>query len=151
MTRSILFNRTYRTTAFAFAATLIAMAADAAVTTTPIKPGDKYYLGHNEECVLYARRHVPSLPYGLFSANDKKKIINSHTPKAGSAAIMSIGGVWHIGVVKSTDVSGSSRNILIAEHNIPVGVKTPRYRKATCGSKTSDCEKALSIVGYYRP
>lgn len=135
----------------ACALAMMALTAEAAVTTTSIKPGDKYYVGKNEECVIYARRFQPKLPTGLVTAAAKQKIINSYTPKAGRVAIMSIGPVWHVAYVVTVDDSGSSRSINVAEHNIPLGTKTPRYRKATCGSKISDCEKALSIVGYFKP
>lgn len=130
---------------------MMGLTAEAAVTTTSIKSGDKYYVAKNEECVIYARRFQKKLPYGLYTAADKQHILNSHTAKKGNVSIMSIGPVWHVAYVVDVDNSGSSRSITVAEHNIPVGTAKPRYRKATCGSKISDCEKALSIVGYFKP
>ena len=44
-------------------------------------------------CVLWLRDRLPELPYGLWTLDDKKAIINSSTPVVGSGA-MSKDGVW---------------------------------------------------------
>lgn len=141
--------------AFRISAILVAVlasaASNAAVTTKTITAGDKYFVNGNEECVLHTRRFVKSLPFGLYTLAQKKKIINSSTVGVGRAAIMDLGAVGHTGVVTALDNSGSSRSITIAEHNVPLGAKAPRYRTATCGSKITDCEKQLGILGYYKP
>ena len=46
-------------------------------------------------CVLYARTQVKPFPYGMWTINDKKRIINSPNPKVGCLAIMNV-GVWYI-------------------------------------------------------
>ena len=46
-------------------------------------------------CVLYARTQVKPFPYGMWTIEDKKKIINSSSPKVGALAIMNV-GVWYI-------------------------------------------------------
>ena len=46
-------------------------------------------------CVLYARTQVKPFPYGMWTIKDKKKIINSPSPKVGALAIMNV-GVWYI-------------------------------------------------------
>lgn len=125
----------------------------ASVSTDAIKSSDKYYWPNpakNIECVEYAR-HFVKIPYGLFTLADKKKVINSTTAKSSSVAVINLGSSGHVAVVVSVDNSGSNRSIKIAEHNVPLGTKFPRYRTATCGSKISDCEKQLSILGYIRP
>lgn len=144
-------NTTRLLQAAMFLIVMVSLCVEAAVTTTAIKSGDKYYVSKNEECTTYARRFQSKLPYGLYTAADKKRIINTYTPKAGYVAIMSIGSVWHVGYLVGVDNGGGSRSIRLVEHNIPLGTAHPRYREATCGSKISDCEKALSIVGYFKP
>jgi hypothetical protein len=130
---------------------LFSASANAAVSIAPIKAGDRYFVSGNMDCVPYTRRFVPSLPYGLTDYKSKLAIINSTTPRAGSAAIMSMSEWGHVAVVVAVDNSGSSRSILLAEHNVPMGTAAPRYRYASCGSSIADCLKQLKIVGFYRP
>ena len=138
-------------TALTGAVLLYSASATAAVVTSPIKSGDRYYVSGNLDCVPYTRKFVPSLPYGLIDYKSKLAIINSTTPRVGSAAIMSMSEWGHIGVVAAVDNLGSSRSILLAEHNVPMGTAAPRYRYASCGSNINDCMKQLKIVGFYRP
>ena len=135
-------------------AALVAVSGSSAASNPDrdrIKPGEPYYVGHNMECVPYVRLSLPSLPGGLYSLNDKKKIINSSTPKKGRAAIVDIGQHGHIIYITGVDDSGSSRSISYVEHNNPLGTSTPWRGKVTCGKRMSDCEKRLKIVGYYKP
>ena len=47
-------------------------------------------------CVLYCRAESPiQFPYGMWTIKDKKRIINSPSPKVGAIAIMNV-GVWYI-------------------------------------------------------
>lgn len=58
-------------------------------------------------CVAFARYKVPSLPGGLYTLQDKKNIINSHTPMAGAIAITSgNSSAGHVAYVES--VSGAN-------------------------------------------
>lgn len=58
-------------------------------------------------CVAFARYKVPSLPGGLYNLEDKKNIINSHTPAAGAIAITSGNSSYgHVAYVES--VSGAN-------------------------------------------
>lgn len=87
-------------------------------------------------CVFYARRKVPSLPYGLWTLRDKTKIINSKHPKEGRVAIMALGYWGHVGVVEK--VRGNK--IYIKEANYRRCRKTKRKGK----------EREYKIVGYYK-
>lgn len=58
-------------------------------------------------CVAFARYKVPSLPGGLYNLQDKKNIINSHTPVAGAIAITrGNSSAGHVAYVES--VSGAN-------------------------------------------
>ena len=152
--------RLSRCAALAVVGALTLSVSQAALTNPPMKTGDKYYVQGNEQCVAYVRRFVKFRSgVNLASFSDKKNIVNSSTAKAGRAAIITVlekgtkkpNEYGHIALVTDVDDSGSSRSITIAEHNWPMGAKTSQYRKATCGSNLSDCEKQLSIFGYYKP
>jgi hypothetical protein len=105
----------------------------------------KYYLlvlnatdKNRWNCVKWAREKVPSLPFGLWTIRDKKKIINSHNAKIGRIAIMNIGLPWgHVGVITG---KGSNR-IVIQEANFKYGKITERQ----------GTEKELKIIGYFNP
>lgn len=60
-------------------------------------------------CVAFARHMVPSLPGGLYTLEDKKKHINSHTARAGVIAITngnsSAGHVAYVESVKGNQVT----------------------------------------------
>lgn len=89
-------------------------------------------------CVFYVRARIPSLPYGLWTIWNKKKIINAENPKPGRVAIMNVGLPWgHLGVVKKKD----GRNVTIQEANYKYGKITER-----CGT-----EADLKILGYFSP
>ena len=89
-------------------------------------------------CVIWARGKVPSLPYGLWTLNDKKKIINAQNPKKGNVAIMNVGGnVGHVSFVKYV----GKNHLTIQEAN---------YKSCKI-SERHDTAKALKIVGYFQP
>ena len=89
-------------------------------------------------CVKYARSRCASLPFGLWTLADKRKIINSAQPRAGCVAIINVGWpVGHVAFVTNKD----GRNITIQEANYKYGKITER-----CGT-----EKTLKILGYYDP
>lgn len=91
-------------------------------------------------CVLFARNKVRSLPYGLFTLEDKKKIINTQTSHVGDIAIMDVGGsVGHVGVVIDRGLKGEYKTILEAN-----------YRSGTITERTGST-KDLKIIGYYHP
>ncbi len=89
-------------------------------------------------CVFYVRARVPKLPYGLWTIKDKKKIINDHTPKIGSVAIMNVGLPWgHVGIITKV----GTRHLTIKEANFKYGKITERH------GTTGD----LKILGYFNP
>lgn len=89
-------------------------------------------------CVKFVRARVPSLPFGLWTLADKKKIINSENSEIGAVAIMSVGLPWgHVGIV--IDKKGSRKTIL--EANFKYGKVTERHGKS----------KDLKIIGYFIP
>jgi len=52
----------------------------------------EYSFLDGQECVAVARCFVPSLPYGLFTLDNKKAIINSYEPRQGAVAISTPNG-----------------------------------------------------------
>lgn len=99
------------------------------------------------ECVLFARKLVPALPYGLFDFEDKKRIIKSKTPKKGRVAIIDVGNsVGHVAVVVDVDKKGKNKCITIRESNFPRAGIWERKAKA---SDLSKAEKELRIIGYF--
>lgn len=117
--------------------------AHAAITTEVIGT-------FNGECTAYARSKVPSLPYGLYTFNDKLRVINSRSCKAGSVAIIDVGNsTGHVAVVESCDNSGSMQGIKIVEANWKVGKVTRRSSRV--GGSISKSESELRIRGYFRP
>ena len=91
-------------------------------------------------CVKYARSLVPSLPYGLWTIGDKKKIINDKKSKIGSVAIMNVGIPWgHVGVVIAK--SGQGQYKTIKEANFKTGKITER----------TGTSAELKILGYFNP
>lgn len=89
-------------------------------------------------CVLFARRYVPKLPYGLWTLGDKRKIINASKPKVGSVAVINAGPWGHVAVV--TTVWGNGM-VTIKEANYKTGRITERR----------DIPVKLKIEGYYQP
>jgi len=91
-------------------------------------------------CVKYARSLVPSLPYGLWTILNKKKIINSTKSKIGSVAIMNVGLPWgHVGVVIDRTKHGSWKTI-----------KEANFRLCKITERTGKT-KSLKIIGYFDP
>lgn len=99
-------------------------------------------LGSNiiNNCVLFARYKVPSLPYGLVSYDSKKNICNSHTAIVGEIAVLpqySGGYYGHVAYVEK--VEGSVITILEG------GANTGHINRRV------GTESQLEIYGYYNP
>lgn len=96
-------------------------------------------------CVKWVRcARVPSLPYGLDTLADKKKIINSYTPAVGSVAVMDIyGDVGHLAYVAAvfTDSSG----------NVMIRVEEANYDACQITYNRTGTPGAMKVVGYYNP
>jgi len=89
-------------------------------------------------CVKYARRKVSSLPFGLWTIWDKKRIINSRKARKNRVAIIRTRFIWgHVAVVTSV---GKDGRIRIKEANWRSCRKTIR----------KGYEKDLKILGYYK-
>jgi hypothetical protein len=104
---------------------------------------------NSDNCVYFARDRVPSLPYGLDTWQGKLNAINSHTPRAGSVAMIGLtSGVYrdigHSAIVES--VNGNS--ITIIEANYKAGQIT---RRTATGTDLDDAARKLGIEGYYQP
>lgn len=82
---------------------------------TNFKKGDTYYnASYLYNCVFYARWLQPKLPSGLTTLADKKKKINSSTPKKKSVAILDIyGNIGHVAYVADVDDSGKEKSITL--------------------------------------
>jgi hypothetical protein len=90
-------------------------------------------------CVLYARCRVPRLPGGLFTLNDKKRIMNSGVPTPGSVAVMDVlAGVGHLAVVEAVNRDGT---ITVSETN---------YRSCQYTVRTGT-PRNMRVLGYFRP
>lgn len=128
---------------FALSAVLAASVCQAAITTKVIGT-------FNGQCTTYARSKVPSLPTGLYTFSDKLRIINSHTCKAGSVAVIDTSNsTGHVAVVESCDKSGSMQGIKITEANWKAGKITRRSSRVS--GSISKAESELRIRGYFRP
>jgi hypothetical protein len=95
-------------------------------------------------CVLYARCKVPTLPYGLFTYENKVKIINAYSPTVGSVAIMKVGlPAGHVSVVTNVtkDKKGTVTSITVNEANYKSCQTTTR----------SGSPATLKVTGYYKP
>jgi len=93
---------------------------------------------NSHNCVFYAREKVPNLPFGLWTLQDKKNIINSRKPEEGSVAIIETRQKWgHVAVVKYV----GKRHITIKEANWEAGKITERH----------GLEKDFNILGYFKP
>ncbi len=134
---------------FGSAATL----AQAAITTTDLGADSR-------ECVSYARSKVASLPYGLFTLQDKLAIKNSNNCQAGSIAIMDYGvkikdpntglyvPVGHLAYVEGCHSTASNGAIRVTETNYSAGRKTERRASNT---SLVAAQAELKILGYYQP
>lgn len=121
----------------------VSAAATAAITTEIIGTW-------SGSCVSYARYRVPSLPYGLNTLEDKKRIINSYTCRAGSVAVIDAARPYgHLAVVESCDSDGSMQGIKITEANWKAGYITRRSSRVAGSIKLAQSE--LRILGYFRP
>lgn len=126
-----------------FALVLAVGAAQAAITTEVVGT-------FNGECVAYARTKVPSLPRGLVTFNDKLRVINSHSCRAGSVAVIDAGNnIGHVAVIESCDSSGSMQGMKITEANWKPGLIT--LRKSRVSGSITKSEAELRIRGYFRP
>lgn len=94
-----------------------------------------------DNCVKHARCRQAKLPYGLFSCEDKKAIINAWEPQIGSVAIMDVGAYCHVGYVY--DVHGSAPDAVVY-------VDEANYTHGVCGNRHGT-ENQLKIVGYFAP
>lgn len=101
---------------------------------------------NRNNCVFYARCNVPSLPGGLFTIANKRRIINSAVPVVGCVAIHDLGTTeGHLSVV--TRIRTTVRNgqkiysVTIQEGNYPLGKISTRFGNLS----------TLKIVGFYVP
>ena len=135
---------TPRATTPATATTTPAQNAPRGVTKTLLGTGT-----HSDNCALFARDKVPTLPYGLDTWNGKLNAMNSNTPKVGSVAMIGFSSgaykdIGHAAVVES--VSGNS--ITIIEANYTAGKLS---RRTATGADLADAARQLGIAGYYQP
>jgi len=90
-------------------------------------------------CVLYAKQQVPSLPTGLWTLQNKRRIINSRQPSAGAVAIIDNKvRSGHLAVVRAVNPDGT---VTIEESNW--GGCGIRFRTNTPAK--------LNILGYFKP
>ena len=104
---------------------------------------------HSDNCVLFARLKVNSLPFGLQTWQGKLAIINAHSPRPGDVAVIRIHtGVYkdvgHVAIVET--VTGNS--IAILEANYYAGNVS---RRTAIGADADDAARMLGIAGYFRP
>ena len=97
-----------------------------------------------DNCVLFARSRVPSLPTGMLDWKGKLKAVNSYSPVAGSVAMIPYQSLGHVAYVEQ--VSGNT--ITLIEANFSFGNIT---RRVSTGSSLADAAARLKIAGYYRP
>jgi hypothetical protein len=101
------------------------------------KVGDTY----QENCVLFTRSLVKSLPYGLLSFENKKAIINSSKAVVGAVAIVKTGNSYgHVSYVEK--VNGSTITTLDANWT---------YQGKVHIVRRTGSASVLGIVGYYVP
>lgn len=104
---------------------------------------------HADNCVFFARRRVPSLPYKLNTWKGKLAAVNSITPRPGSVAMIEVGAgkykeVGHVAIVESV----SENSLTIIEGNYLMGSVT---RRTATGKDVADAARQLHIAGYYAP
>ena len=99
---------------------------------------------NSDNCVLFARSKVPSLPTGMLDWKGKQAAINSHTLAAGSVAMIPYQQVGHVAYIEQ--VSGNV--ITIIEANFSFGNIT---RRVSTGTSPADAAARLKIIGYFRP
>ena len=104
---------------------------------------------HADNCVFFARKRVPSLPYNLNTWKGKLGAVNSTTPRPGSVAMIEVGAgkyrdVGHVAIVESV----SENTLTIIEGNYLMGSVT---RRTATGKDVADAARQLHIAGYYTP
>lgn len=104
---------------------------------------------HADNCVFFARKRVPSLPYGLQTWQGKLNVVNSRRPEPGSVAMIRIThgaykDVGHVAIVEAV----SDNSLTIIEGNYVSGTVT---RRTATGRDLADAERQLFIVGYFSP
>lgn len=104
---------------------------------------------HADNCVFFARKRVPSLPYKLNTWKGKLAAVNSTTPRPGSVAMIEVGAgkyrdVGHVAIVESV----SENSLTIIEGNYLMGTVT---RRTATGKDVADAARQLHIAGYYAP
>lgn len=104
---------------------------------------------HADNCVFFARKRVPSLPYNLNTWKGKLAAVNSTTPRPGSVAMIEVGGgkykeVGHVAIVESVGENA----LTIIEGNYLMGSVT---RRTATGKDLADAARQLHIAGYYAP
>jgi hypothetical protein len=98
-----------------------------------------------ENCVFFARSIVPDLPVGLITSEQKRNMINSTVPAAGSVAMMPTFGdpkIGHVAVVEQVNADGT---VTIVESNVK--------RAADGGmaiSRRTGTPAQLGIEGYWQ-
>lgn len=102
-----------------------------------------------DNCVFFARKRVPTLPYNLNTWKGKLAAVNSDTPRAGSVAMIEIGSgkykdVGHVAIVEAI----GSDSLTIIEGNYLMGSVT---RRTATGKDVADAARQLGIAGYYHP
>lgn len=92
-------------------------------------------------CVLYLRYLKYKFPFGMWNYWSKKRIINSHKPKAGAIAIIRAGYWGHLALVLGTrgDIKSGNYIVKILEANFPRCTVAIRWGN----------ERELNIAGYY--
>jgi len=119
-----------------------------AVTKVPTKE----VLGtglHSDNCVLFARDRVPSLPHGMNTWAGKKKAINSNTAVKGSVALIPYTDskgeeIGHAAYVENVD----GNTITLLEANFSPGKIT---RRTATGTDLNEAARQLKIAGFYVP
>ncbi len=102
-----------------------------------------------DNCVFFARKRVPTLPYNLNTWKGKLAAVNSTTPRPGSVAMIEVGSgkykeVGHVAIVESV----SQNAMTIIEGNYLMGSVT---RRTATGKDLADAARQLHIAGYYAP
>lgn len=100
-------------------------------------------------CVLYCRSRVPSLPYGLWTLEDKKKVANSNTPVVGSV-MMTSDGVWFTHPYRFRKVFSGHCAVVVEIEGKTITIEEANYKSCTITRRTGT-EKELKAVGYYVP
>jgi hypothetical protein len=101
-------------------------------------------------CVEYARIKVPSLPRGLFTRDDKLRVINSSVPSVGAVAIHNYSGAGHVSVVTAVRVVRVPIGRGKYRDETYVTITEANYRRCTISTRAGT-PASLGIVGYFKP